>query len=100
MSMTCDHIRVTPLATLVGAEISGIDLATPPGGPGLAEIRRALGGGRVLSRPAADAGAAYRLCALFWRDRCQPLLCRCAGLPDDRRGAQGAGAAAQYRQWP
>jgi hypothetical protein len=43
MSMTYDHIRVTPLATSVGAEISGLDLAAPPGGPGLAEIRRALG---------------------------------------------------------
>ena len=37
--MSDDHIRVTPLATSVGAEISGIDLATPPGGPALAEIR-------------------------------------------------------------
>jgi taurine dioxygenase len=43
MSMIYDHIRVTPLATSVGAEISGVDLATPPGEPGLAEIRRALG---------------------------------------------------------
>jgi taurine dioxygenase len=43
MSMTYDHIQVTPLATRVGVEISGVDLATPPGEPGLAEIRRALG---------------------------------------------------------
>jgi alpha-ketoglutarate-dependent taurine dioxygenase len=43
ISMTYDHIRVTPLATSVGAEISGVDLATPPDGPGVAEIRRALG---------------------------------------------------------
>ena len=41
--MTYNHIRVTPLATLVGGEISGVDLAVPPGEPGLAEIRRALG---------------------------------------------------------
>ncbi len=41
--MTYDHIRVTPLATSVGAEISGIDLAAPPAEPGVAEIRRALG---------------------------------------------------------
>ena len=41
--MRYDYIRVTPLATSVGAEISGIDLATPPGEPGLAEIRQALG---------------------------------------------------------
>ena len=41
--MTYDHIRVTPLATSVGAEISGVDLVTPHGGPELAEIRRALG---------------------------------------------------------
>jgi len=41
--MTYDHIRVTPLATHAGAEISGVDLAPPPGGHGLAEIRRALG---------------------------------------------------------
>src|SRR5215469_15538896 len=31
MGMAYDHIRVTPLATHVGAEISGIDLAAPPG---------------------------------------------------------------------
>jgi taurine dioxygenase len=43
MTMTYDHIRVTPLATHAGAEISGVDLAPPPGGHGLAEIRRALG---------------------------------------------------------
>jgi taurine dioxygenase len=43
MSMIYDHIRVTPLATSVGAEISGVDLATPPGGAELAETRRALG---------------------------------------------------------
>src|SRR4051795_2351894 len=43
MSMTYNHIRVTPLATSVGAEISGIDLAIPPGAPGVAAIRRALG---------------------------------------------------------
>ena len=41
--MTYDHIRVTPLATHVGAEIAEVNLAVPPGGPGLAEIRRALG---------------------------------------------------------
>ena len=41
--MRYDHIRVTPLATRVGAEISGVDLAGPPGGAELAEIRRALG---------------------------------------------------------
>src|SRR6516162_525154 len=41
--MTYDHIRVTPLATSVGAEISGIDLAAPPAEPGVAEIRQALG---------------------------------------------------------
>jgi taurine dioxygenase len=40
--MTDSDIRVTPLATHVGAEISGIDLAQPTGGPDLAEIRRAL----------------------------------------------------------
>ena len=43
--MTYEHIRVTPLATVVGAEISGVDLATASGEPGLAEIRRALGVG-------------------------------------------------------
>ena len=41
--MTYDQIRVTPLATSVGAEISGVDLAVPPGAAELAEIRRALG---------------------------------------------------------
>jgi hypothetical protein len=28
--MTYDHILVTPLATHVGAEVSGVDLAGPP----------------------------------------------------------------------
>ena len=41
--MAYDHIRVTPLATHVGAEISGIDLAAPPGKLELGEIRRAFG---------------------------------------------------------
>ena len=41
--MTYDHIQVTPLATSVGAEIFGVDLAAPPGGAGVAEIRRAFG---------------------------------------------------------
>jgi len=41
--MSYDHIRVIPLATHVGAEISGADLARPPGAAELAEIRRALG---------------------------------------------------------
>jgi len=43
MGMAYDHIRVTPLATHVGAEISGIDLAAPPGKLELGEIRRAFG---------------------------------------------------------
>ena len=41
--MTYDHIRVTLLATHVGAEIAGVDLAAPLGEPGSGEIRRALG---------------------------------------------------------
>ena len=41
--MTYDNIRVTPLATFVGAEISGIDLATSPGEVQVAEARRAFG---------------------------------------------------------
>jgi hypothetical protein len=41
ITMTYDHIRVTPLATHVGAEIAGVDLAGPPGGPEVAEIRSA-----------------------------------------------------------
>ena len=41
--MTYDYIRVTPLATFVGAEISGVDLATSPGEVQVAEVRRALG---------------------------------------------------------
>jgi alpha-ketoglutarate-dependent taurine dioxygenase len=40
--MTNSDIRVTPLATHFGAEISGVDLAKPPCGPELAEIRSAL----------------------------------------------------------
>src|SRR6516162_4431570 len=97
--MTYNYIQVTPLATHIGAQILGVDLAGPPGRRELAEIRRAFGTyGVVLSRPAADAGAADGVRALFWRDRRQPLLRDGAGLPDDRRGAQGAGAAAQYRQ--
>jgi taurine dioxygenase len=41
--MTYDHIQVVPLATYIGAENSGVDLTEPPGGSGLAEIRRVLG---------------------------------------------------------
>src|ERR1700752_1751067 len=42
-SMSYDHIRVRPLATHVGAEITGVDLAASPGATELADIRRALG---------------------------------------------------------
>ena len=41
--MTSNHIGLTPLATSVGAEISGVDLAGSPGRTELAEIREALG---------------------------------------------------------
>jgi taurine dioxygenase len=41
--MTYHHIRVEPLATALGAEIGGIDLATPLPDPALAEIRQAFG---------------------------------------------------------
>jgi alpha-ketoglutarate-dependent taurine dioxygenase len=41
--MTYDRVQVRTLATSVGAEISAVDLAMPPGAPELAEIRRALG---------------------------------------------------------
>src|SRR5215468_4687183 len=43
MSMTHDHIQVTPLATHVGAAIVGVDLAGSPSPTVLHEIRRALG---------------------------------------------------------
>ena len=42
MSMQLSHESHSPLAH-VGAEISGVDLAGPTGGPELTEIRRALG---------------------------------------------------------
>jgi hypothetical protein len=38
ISMSYDYIRVTPLATRVGAEISGVDLAAVPSKPELGEI--------------------------------------------------------------
>ena len=41
--MTYQQIRVEPLATSVGAEISGVDLGALPEEPAVAEIRRALG---------------------------------------------------------
>jgi taurine dioxygenase len=41
--MTYDHIRVTPLSTALGAEIGGVELATPPAGPVLSEILHAFG---------------------------------------------------------
>jgi len=41
--MTYDHIRVEPVSTALGAEISGLDLSEPPGSAALAEIRRAFG---------------------------------------------------------
>jgi alpha-ketoglutarate-dependent taurine dioxygenase len=43
MSVTYNHIELAPLATSVGVEISGVDLAEPPGGAEVAEIRRVLG---------------------------------------------------------
>jgi taurine dioxygenase len=41
--MTYDCIRIEPLSTAVGAEISGVDLAAPLPEPALAEIRDAFG---------------------------------------------------------
>jgi taurine dioxygenase len=43
MSVTHDHIQVTPLATHVGAEILGVDLAGLPSPTVLDEVRRVLG---------------------------------------------------------
>jgi hypothetical protein len=40
--MTYQYLRVEPLATALGAEIGGIDLAPPPPDPALAEIRQGL----------------------------------------------------------
>ena len=78
MSMTYEQIRVTPLATHVGAEISGIDLAASPGEAGVAEIRRALGEyGVVFFRDqqlTPEQHIAFARC--FGDDRRQPLLCR------------------------
>src|SRR5216683_3443835 len=42
-AMTYDHIRVEPLSTALGAEISGVDLAASPVEPALSEIRHAFG---------------------------------------------------------
>ena len=66
--MTYDHIRVEPLSTALGAEISGIDLAAPPAEPALSEIRHAFGQYGVIffPRPAADAGAAPCICSAHW----------------------------------
>jgi taurine dioxygenase len=41
--MSYDCIRVEPLSSTVGAEIRGVDLASPLAEPALAEIRRAFG---------------------------------------------------------
>ena len=41
--MTYDYIRVEPLSTALGAEISGVELSKPPTEPALAEIRHAFG---------------------------------------------------------
>jgi taurine dioxygenase len=41
--MNYDHIRVEPLSRVLGAEISGVDLAASPAEPVLAEIRHAFG---------------------------------------------------------
>ena len=41
--MAYDYIRVEPLSTALGADISGIDLAKPPAEAVLAEIRHAFG---------------------------------------------------------
>jgi alpha-ketoglutarate-dependent taurine dioxygenase len=100
MNMRYDHIRVTPLATSVGAKISGVDLAGPRGAAELAEIRRALGEyGVVFFRDqqlTPEQHIAFARC--FGRDQCQPILCDRAGLLDDRRVRKGTRAAAQYLQ--
>jgi taurine dioxygenase len=41
--MTYHHIRVEPLSTALGAEISGVDLTAALPRPALAEIRHAFG---------------------------------------------------------
>ena len=41
--MSYDRIRVEPLASALGAEIGGVDLAAPLPDPVFAEIRRAFG---------------------------------------------------------
>ena len=38
--MSYEHIRVEPVSTKVGAEISGVDLAVPLAAEAFAEIRR------------------------------------------------------------
>src|SRR5439155_26095413 len=100
VSMTYDHIRVTALATSVGAEISAVDLATPPGASELSEVRRALGEYGVVffrdQRLSPERHIAFARC--FGEIDVNRFFAG-AGLSDDRRGAQGAGAAAQYRQW-
>ena len=99
--MTYDYIRVTPLATFVGAEISGVDLATSPGEVQVAEVRRALGDyGVVFFRDqqlTPEQHIAFAQC--FGEIDVNRFFAPGARLPDDRRGAQGAGAAAQYREW-
>src|ERR1700675_1562158 len=41
--MTFNHIRVHPLSRAIGAEISGIDLASPMTDQAFTEMRRAFG---------------------------------------------------------
>ena len=96
-----DYIRVTPLSTVLGGEISAASPDDPAGRAGAGRNPPCLWRARrhLLPRPAADAGAAPRLCAALWRHRGQPLLRHRARLSDDRRGAQGAAAAAEHRQW-
>jgi len=99
--MTYNHIRVTPLATFVGAEISGIDLAGPPGDPEVTEIRRALGEyGVVFFRDQQLTPEQHiAFASSFGAIDINRFFAAVPGYPNDRRGAQGAGAAAQYRQW-
>jgi taurine dioxygenase len=99
--MTYDQLRVTPLATHVGAEISGVDLAIPPGGPELAETRRALGEIRVVFfrgqrlTPEQHIAFARRFGAID----VNRFFVAVPGYPMIAEVRKGAGAAAQYRQW-
>ena len=93
------EIRPSPSGT--GAEVIGIDLARPLSAEDFKRISDAFNDYSVLvyrdQKLTPEQHIAFAQC--FGEIDVNRFFAPGARLPDDRRGAQGAGAAAQYREW-